>query len=581
VIVAGLGVAVLTALAISLAIGIRTVSALALATFVLTVAEIVLLIELLSGFHAVESRNLLVMQALLLGLSGVLLSRQRTRIEVRFCSGVAEALRRDWLVSSLLVVVVLGIGYELTLALFTPPNNWDSMTYHLSRAAGWYQHHGVAYIDAPNQRENANPPNAEILIMYTFALLKGDRAAALWQWFADLGSMFAIYMIARRIGSAMAEAVFAALVFACLSQVVLQSMTTQNDLIAASLVVSSVAFLVSSEPHRLFLGAAAFGLALGTKFTCVWAIPIVVAIAVVVVPRAQWKGLSLRALGATAAFGAFGYGLNLVESGSLLGPPSATSGLSQHDLSGFAGTAGRVALHLVVDMRGLGLSDLPASEDASYFGLLGAVVIAPIVILTLARRVRGSASRLEMILALSIPLYIVGLAATNAFNPFMGRFLLTPVALVAPLFGRILRIRFYAVAVTAMSMFTLASNLVLDHAKPSGLTGGTSIWALTRDQAQTLQQPALLPMVRALSTRVPTTARIGYVLGGDDWDYPLYGPGLARKLVQLDPQHVFSDAAHLHLQWILVRRSKVGPIDPAWQATRFPSTGLMLLHRSW
>ena len=34
-------------------------------------------------------------------------------------------------------VVVVVLGYELLLALTVPPNNWDSLTYHLARVGAW------------------------------------------------------------------------------------------------------------------------------------------------------------------------------------------------------------------------------------------------------------------------------------------------------------------------------------------------------------------------------------------------------------------------------------------------------------
>jgi hypothetical protein len=161
----------------------------------------------------------------------------------------------------------------------------------------------------------------------------------------------------------------------------------------------------------------------------------------------------------------------------------------------------------------------------------------------------------------------------------MGRFLITPVALLAPLFANILVHRRYAIVVSAASVLTLVPNLLLDHAKPSGLTGGASIWAMTRSQAQAVQQPQILPVIEALSSQVPDTARIGYALGGDDWDYPLYGSRLSRRLDQLDSGHVCAEATRKRLDWILARQTMIGPIGSGWQATNFSGVGLTLLRR--
>ena len=46
--------------------------------------------------------------------------------------------------------------YAAFVVVATPPNNWDSMTYHLSRAAAWHQRHRVEYVPAHTERQNAD-----------------------------------------------------------------------------------------------------------------------------------------------------------------------------------------------------------------------------------------------------------------------------------------------------------------------------------------------------------------------------------------------------------------------------------------
>ena len=61
----------------------------------------------------------------------------------------ARALRdatRDPIVFVLGLAVLAGLVYAAILALFTTPNDWDAMTYHLARAAFWIQQHGLGYV---------------------------------------------------------------------------------------------------------------------------------------------------------------------------------------------------------------------------------------------------------------------------------------------------------------------------------------------------------------------------------------------------------------------------------------------------
>jgi hypothetical protein len=134
----------------------------------------------------------------------------------------------------------------------------------------------------------------------------------------------------------------------------------------------------------------------------------------------------------------------------------------------------------------------------------------------------------------------------------MGRFLITPVALTAPLFAGILRLPRYALVAGVVAIATVVPSLLYDQTKPAGLDGQTSIWAMSRPQAQAVTRPQMLTILEALSTQVPADAPIGYLIGSDDWDFPLYGAHLTRHLVLLDHDYPFYEADGLGLHWALV-----------------------------
>ena len=333
---------VATAIAVALSLSIHSLAAFWLAVYVAVLAEVVAVIEALSLFRAVTGRNVLIAEVALLAFAALGLYRRRALVDWTSLRRLPsrQLLEGQPLLAFLLAVVVGAFLYEFTLAVFTPPNNWDSMTYHLSRAAAWYQHHGVAYVDAHTERENAYQPNAEILVLYTFLFAHADTFAAAWQWLAGIASVPAIYLVARRLSFDRQQALFGALLFATLSQSVLQATTTQNDLVAASLVIVCVAFLATTEQHRLLLASAALGLAIGTKLTVAFAFPALFLFAALLVSRRSW----LRFVGLTAAmtavFGSFGYVLNLIHTGSLLGSEEATAAFQQHSWSPGSGRSG-------------------------------------------------------------------------------------------------------------------------------------------------------------------------------------------------------------------------------------------------
>ena len=171
----------------------------------------------------------------------------------------------------------------------------------------WKQQHAVAYIAGANDaRLNGFPPNAEILDAFTMILGKTERFVGFVQLGALLAAMVAVAGIARRIGLSVRQALFGALLFATLPVVVLQSATALNDLVFGALLVCCAYFLFTWTPVSLALSALALGLALGTKFTAILALPLLAVFGAVIHPRRRWPALVLVGVGGMV-LGAYWY----------------------------------------------------------------------------------------------------------------------------------------------------------------------------------------------------------------------------------------------------------------------------------
>ena len=189
------------------------------------------------------------------------------------------------------------VCYQAFLVLSTPPNTWDSLAYHLARAAEWYQRGAVEYYPTHSASVNATQPNAEMLILYTFGFVGRDTVAAAPQLLAELAALVAVYGVAIRLGFSRAPAAFAALLTGTLSQVFLQSVATQNDLLVASFLATALYFVLGRVTPELALAGLALGLAVGTKANAVLGVPLLLLAAVLVHNRKH----VLRAVGFACA----------------------------------------------------------------------------------------------------------------------------------------------------------------------------------------------------------------------------------------------------------------------------------------
>ena len=160
----------------------------------------------------------------------------------------------------------LALGYELLLALTVPPNNWDSLQYHLPRVAAWAQHGGIYWIAerADRHPQYAFQPLAEQEILFLFVAFGKARLFALPQYLAELAVLLAVYGASRRLGfDARGRRLQRPPSLATFSLVALESMTAQNDLVAASFPAVAACLILGGRGRSSSLRARQPGSASG------------------------------------------------------------------------------------------------------------------------------------------------------------------------------------------------------------------------------------------------------------------------------------------------------------------------------
>ena len=228
-----------------------------------------------------------------------------------------EALR-DPVVALPAIAVGVGLVYSAVLAIATPPNDYDTLWYHLSKAAFWRQDHAVGFVERANDlRLDVFTPGAELVSGWAMTLSGNERFAALFQLVGLAATMLAIAGIGRRLGLDRRAAALGALLFASLPVVVLQTSTALNDLALASFLVIVVYFLLRESRTHLALGSLALALAVATKATALIALPVLALLAFGLTPRRRWLDVAVAGAGGIA-LGAFWYYVNRAQTGSFV-----------------------------------------------------------------------------------------------------------------------------------------------------------------------------------------------------------------------------------------------------------------------
>jgi hypothetical protein len=149
------------------------------------------------------------------------------------------------------------------IAFVFPPNNWDSMTYHLPRIEHWLQNNSLRYYFTSNIRQLTSAPFAEMTILQG-RIISGDNwLMNLEQWFSFAGSATGISLIAGHLGLNKKMQIAASLFFLTLPMAILQSSSTQTDLVEALYIICMAERFLAWKKCETLRNSIDFGIALG------------------------------------------------------------------------------------------------------------------------------------------------------------------------------------------------------------------------------------------------------------------------------------------------------------------------------
>lgn len=563
------------------AIGVRGIPSQIVATLIFAAGLIVGLAQLLSLVGWFERVPLIVGQSAALALAVGVARRHGalpTIVEsARRISGHARSLPRTVpqrvrarpLLAASVSVAIACLMAELFVGIKYAPANWDSMTYHLTRAAYWLQFDSIAQFEGATERQAAFPINAEVLQAWTMEMAGGDRLVASVQWVAQLGCIAFVIAAARDIGFGRADALWPAVAVMAVPTAILQASSTQNDLTVACFLSAALLFGIrwirsDGSIENLLVASVAAGLAVGTKTT---ALVFGVAIAIAVVLAGWRAGGSPRRVAQTAAavllgvvaFGSFNYAQNIVDRGSFTGAPSQNAFRVQ-SVGEVPANATRVLWRQFMNVPKLdfgvintGLSAAgravaggaevttgPAflsftfniaredHEDYAGYGLAGLLLLLPALVIGFLHW----RNRIALSYAVASALALLLAASALRYNLWIPRLGLPGVILGMPLvayFGAHVGGRTLVLCVVLLSAVPLSFS---QRFKPVYSAKGAYPPNDRIEQMARLNSPERMAL-KKFEGRVAADARLGFIGDEESWEYPYFGPQLDRTLVKL------------------------------------------------
>ncbi len=174
---------------------------------------------------------------------------------------------------SILLVLILVQG------LIYPPNNWDSMTYHLPRVMHWIQNESTNNYATNITRQIYSPPFSEYSIAQIIILTGNDKLSNTVQYFYFLSAIVACVLILKLFTKNIKIISLLVILSATIPEAILQASSTQNDIVHSFFVLSTLYFglltIKNSKVDNFFFSGLSAGIGLLSKIIAYFYIPII------------------------------------------------------------------------------------------------------------------------------------------------------------------------------------------------------------------------------------------------------------------------------------------------------------------
>jgi 4-amino-4-deoxy-L-arabinose transferase-like glycosyltransferase len=236
--------------------------------------------ELTSAFHSFDRIGLGAFWSLTaVGMMALPATWRNRRLMTAVVADFRSTLSRNKWSGYLLLVLFLVTFLQ---GLVYPPNNYDSMAYHMARVAHWFAHGEVNYYVTGIYRQIFQPPFAEWLIGHICILAGNDWFANAVQLLYLAGIVTCTMDIGRRYRLTKPVVLFGVFYIVTTPGILLEATSTQNDLVVSFFTLLAGYYAIESvQAHRrrsAYLMALSAGLAALTKGTgYVFVFPILLA----------------------------------------------------------------------------------------------------------------------------------------------------------------------------------------------------------------------------------------------------------------------------------------------------------------
>ncbi len=238
--------------------------------------------ELLSLFNLISRTSIIIIYSIVALSSLVFLFKNKIKIDFHSLKKIGKS---DKFILSLIILTIL--LPLLFTALYYPPNNWDSMTYHMARIMHWIDNKNVNFYFTQNDRQLFSGPLAEYVILHWYLLVDSDIFSNLVQYSSLIITACASYLITKFLSEDKKMNLLSIVLVLTTPMAIMQASSTQNDLVVSSILLSTI-YLGFKKSWWLF--GLSIGLGILTKNTyAIFALPFCIYFGIKWLREYKWK----------------------------------------------------------------------------------------------------------------------------------------------------------------------------------------------------------------------------------------------------------------------------------------------------
>ncbi len=513
-----------------------------------------------------------------------------------------------WKQSSLpekLIFAVLALGLtgttliNLIILIFSYPNEWDSMTGHLVKCAYYIQNGHMGEVKATTWSVDFYPRSLTTLQIFFYHLL-GEKGFNVIHYLAYWVFALAVFGISRQMFSSLKAALFTFFVAALLPSALVQSITTETDLVFTAYLSVLIYYILvfAKKPNTLnaFLGGIIACIWMGHKVTFILVAPALGVFVVFLLFRSKVPLKKLRAVLITViiGFGIYvlptGYIRNVKEVGVLrIGALSAPlevmkwHGIEDYttaqkiknlklnilryssdflQLDGLRNTAEGAEINkkfrhypnalfeklklerdeywVVFPFKMMGDGPIAFYQERPFWGIISFGLVLPLIFIVFFKSFgkKPKTAQLISVFAIAGIVHFLCLCFTAPYDPIKGRYFMNMAVWFLPGTGYLFtmkRMKWYLVFCSFV--ISISAITTVAYRKVFPLFGEKTIFNMDRYEQMTIVRPETYQAFKKFNEIVPENAvvALGTQQAHEDYEYPLWGKSLTRKMIPLHP----------------------------------------------